>query len=80
MQSYGFCYGGEGLLLLRVVGSRRFPDWETSMMSSTYYAVHSAKFDAELEKARIAGDLPRMQVALSGLDALRRAITERRQA
>jgi hypothetical protein len=43
-------------------------------MSPTYYVVHRAKFEAELETALQAGDLPRMQAALVGLTNLGRAI------
>jgi hypothetical protein len=43
-------------------------------MSPTYYVVHRAKFEADLETARQAGDLPRMQAALAGLTALNRAM------
>jgi hypothetical protein len=44
------------------------------MMSPTQYVVQCAKLDAELEVARKAGDLPRMQRALAGLTALRMAM------
>jgi hypothetical protein len=43
-------------------------------MSPTYYVVHRAKLETELETARRAGDLPRMQVALAGLTGLNRAM------
>ena len=41
-------------------------------MSPTYYVVHRARFEAELETARHAGDRPGMQVALTDLTNLRR--------
>jgi hypothetical protein len=44
------------------------------MMSPTQYQVSRAKLDAELEAARKAGDVPRMQMSLAGLTALRRAM------
>jgi hypothetical protein len=44
-------------------------------MSPTYfYVVHRAKFDAEVEIARKAGDITGMQRALAGLTALNRAM------
>lgn len=43
-------------------------------MSPTYYVVHRAKFEADLEAARQAGDLTRMQSALAGLTNLRRCM------
>jgi hypothetical protein len=43
-------------------------------MSPTYYVVHRAKLEAELETARLAGNLPRMQVALVDLTGLHRAM------
>ncbi len=43
-------------------------------MSPTYYVVRQAKLEAELETARKAGDVMRMQVALAGLTSLRRAM------
>jgi hypothetical protein len=41
-------------------------------MSATFYVVHRVKFEADLEAARVAGDLPRMQAALAGLISLNR--------
>jgi hypothetical protein len=43
-------------------------------MSPTYYEVHRARLDQELEIARKAGDMPRMQAALAGLTSLNRAM------
>ncbi|WP_168212937.1 MULTISPECIES: hypothetical protein [unclassified Bradyrhizobium] len=43
-------------------------------MSPTYYVVHRAKFEADLEAARVAGDMPGMQAALAGLTNLCRAM------
>ena len=43
-------------------------------MSPTYYAVQTAKFDADLDAARHAGDIPRLQAALAGLTSLNRAM------
>jgi hypothetical protein len=39
-------------------------------MSPTQYEVSRAKLDEELESARKAGDVPRMQMSLAGLTAL----------
>ena len=39
-------------------------------MSPTQYELSRAKLDAELEAARKAGDIPRMQMSIAGLIAL----------
>ena len=39
-------------------------------MSPTQYELSRAKLDAELDAARKAGDVPRMQMSLAGLIAL----------
>jgi len=39
-------------------------------MSQTLYEHSRAKLDAELEAARKAGDIPRMQMSIAGLIAL----------
>jgi hypothetical protein len=43
-------------------------------MSPTRYVVTKARLNAELETARLAGDMPGMQRALAGLTSLRRAM------
>jgi hypothetical protein len=43
-------------------------------MSPTQFAVRQAKINAELETARKAGDMLRMQIALAGLTSLNRAM------
>ena len=44
------------------------------MMSPTYYEVHCAHFNAELEAARKANDVQGMRRALAELTDLRRAM------
>jgi hypothetical protein len=44
------------------------------VMSPTYFAVHMAQLDEQLEAARLAGDLPRMQGLLAGRTSLLRAM------
>jgi hypothetical protein len=43
-------------------------------MSPTYHVVLRAKLEAELEAARLAGDMDRTQAALAGLTGLNRAM------
>jgi hypothetical protein len=43
-------------------------------MSPTRFAVRKAQLNAELETARLAGNIKRMQVALAGLTNLYRAM------
>ncbi len=43
-------------------------------MSPTYFAVHMARLDQELEAARRAGDFPRMQELLGEQTSLLRSM------